>query len=230
MTLTYSDQTVPLDGSLSKRDFQLFMKRLRKKFPAYRIRHLLVGEYGEKTQRPHGHALLWNVPLDDLEMWKSGTNPLYTSKTMEKIWGHGYAPIGNVTFDSAAYVARYAMKKVNGKNKEKHYRRSVPGTSWNVEPEFSMASNRKGIGRDWLYRYWREVYPRDYVVFKGRKFPPPRRYDAYIANWHPLLWQEVQERRRERAETSTDEWTLDRLAAHAQVVERQLSEFKRYVE
>lgn len=64
VTLTYDDYHIPPNGSLVKRDYQLFLKKLRKIFPGFR--YLLSGEYGTQTLRPHYHLILFNLPLDDL--------------------------------------------------------------------------------------------------------------------------------------------------------------------
>src|SRR3954449_8205389 len=55
VTLTYDDKNIPPAGSLSKRDFQLFMKRLRKS-QSNPLRFFACGEYGETTHRPHYHV------------------------------------------------------------------------------------------------------------------------------------------------------------------------------
>lgn len=229
VTLTYSDETVPLDGSLCKRDVTLFMKRLRKK-TGKRLRYMLVGEYGDQTHRPHYHLLLYGEDFKaDRQLWRDGKNPLYTSKLLEETWGKGYAPIGELTFDSAAYVARYAMKKINGKRKTEHYRRRTADCTWDLTPEFSVMSRKPGLGKAWLKKYWRDVYTDDHVIFKGRKYPPPKRYDAWMYQENPYLMFWIRARREARLEDSNDEWTLDRLAAAKKVVDRQLSEFARYL-
>lgn len=66
ITLTYDDCNVPSNGSLNKRDYQLFLKRLRKRFPDTKIRYLISGEYGDRSMRPHFHLILFNLPLKDL--------------------------------------------------------------------------------------------------------------------------------------------------------------------
>ena len=92
-------------------NFQLFMKRLRKKHK-HKIRFFHCGEYGEKNQRPHYHALIYNHDFSDKRLFKERKNiKLYTSKELEELWPYGFSTIGDVTFQSSAYVARYIMKK-----------------------------------------------------------------------------------------------------------------------
>lgn len=122
ITLTYASEHLPPDSSLHYRDFQLFMKRLRKKFTGKKIRFYMCGEYGENFGRPHFHACLFGHNFDDLKLWKTQNNiPLYRSKILEELWPFGHSSVGSVTFESAAYVARYIMKKVTGEAAELHY-------------------------------------------------------------------------------------------------------------
>lgn len=113
VTLTYDDEHLPEFNSLYYPDFQKFMKRLRKKFSRENIRFYMCGEYGETTLRPHYHVILFNFDLPDRRLYRrshSGDH-LFTSEILTKIWGKGFCPFGNVTFQSAAYTARYIMKK-----------------------------------------------------------------------------------------------------------------------
>lgn len=116
ITLTYDEENLPSDQSLSVKTFQDFMKRLREKFPNKKIRYYHCGEYGEVTGRPHYHAVLFGFNFPDLEFWKvtESGHKLYNSAILRKVWKHGHANVGSVTFDSCAYVARYVMKKITG--------------------------------------------------------------------------------------------------------------------
>ncbi len=112
ITLTYDNENLPNDFSLNKRHFQLFMKSLRKKYAPKKIRFYHCGEYGEENYRPHYHAIIFNHNFTDLDVLPSSSNnTLYTSPTLTDIWGKGLTQVGTVTFESAAYVARYITKK-----------------------------------------------------------------------------------------------------------------------
>ena len=91
VTLTYDDEHLPPNGSLNKRDFQLFMKRLRKRYGSG-IRYYQCGEYGELLGRPHHHAILFNFDFDDKVLWsvRDGVR-LYRSASLEQLWPHGYS-------------------------------------------------------------------------------------------------------------------------------------------
>jgi len=180
VTLTYDNDHLPEGGSLVKRDLQLFMKRLRERFGAG-IRFYACGEYGDETSRPHYHALLFNHDFSDRKLVRESKskNSLFSSKECDLVWGQGNAIIGDVTFDSAAYVARYIMKKITGDDAAEHYSRVSPdGRVYSVLPEFTVMSRRPGIGLGWFEKYGSHVYELDSVVINGREVRPPRYYDT----------------------------------------------------
>ena len=196
VTLTYSDEHVPLRGSLEPRDMQQFMKNLRKRSEGP-IRFFQCGEYGDKTNRPHHHAIIFGYKPDDFEFWK--TTPqghrTYISESMSRAWnGKGHVLIGAATFESAGYVARYIHKKVVGDAADGHYGARVP--------EYITMSRRPGIGSRWVEKYWRDVYPADAVVIDGKKFPPPRYYDKWLEENHPEVYDEVKEARIQRGRSA----------------------------
>ena len=122
LTLTYDEEHCPRNLSLDYSEFQRFMKRLRKKFRGKRIRFYMCGEYGEQFARPHFHACIFGLDFEDKVLFSSsGGNKLWTSATLDALWPFGFSSIGEVTFESAAYVARYCLKKVNGDLAKDHY-------------------------------------------------------------------------------------------------------------
>lgn len=139
ITLTYNNENIPKNRTLIKRDLQLFWKRLRKS--GEDIRYIACGEYGPTTLRPHYHAIIYNYWPEDAVFFKKNLSNdyLFTSEKLNKIWGKGYTIIGHVTYETAAYVARYVYKKAFGLNKQ-----------WNIKhgrtPEFTLSSRRPGIG------------------------------------------------------------------------------------
>ena len=177
VTLTYDDEHLPRDGSLNYRHFQLFCKRLRKKFGPFRF--FMCGEYGDNTGRPHYHALLFGLDFRDK---KPIGKDLYESRDLSRAWSLGFASVGAATFESAAYVARYSLKKVNGDLAKDHYSRVdlETGEVYQIVPEFARMSNRPGIGAGWFHKYRECTYPRDYVISRGKKCKPPRYYDKLL--------------------------------------------------
>lgn len=195
ITLTYDDDHVPGNGSLVKSDFQKFMKRLRKKF-GKGVRYYECGEYGEKLQRPHYHACLFNFDFPDKELWSiRGGVSLYRSRLLEEVWPFGFATVGDVTFESAAYVARYCTKKITGERSVGYYKGRVP--------EFVTMSRRPGIGFDWYRAFRSDVYPDDFVVIRdGIKVKPPKYYDSLYDVEHHKVLQDMKYERRLKAESN----------------------------
>lgn len=181
VTLTYDEANLPSDLSVSKRHLQLFFKRLRK--AGYSFRYYACGEYGEDYSRPHYHLCLFGVNFaDDRVFYRNGgkSGKLYTSASLEAIWGFGFCVIGDLTFESAAYVSRYCTKVINGDLAESHYTRVCPDTGelFRLEPEFSLMSRRPGIGDSWIRKFHPDVYAAgDGVISRGRSTKPPRFFD-----------------------------------------------------
>ena len=160
VTLTYDEANLPSDFSVNKRHLQLFFKRLRK--AGYVFRYYCCGEYGEDFSRPHYHLCLFGVNFADDRVFyrNTGSGPLYTSPSLEAIWRLGFCVIGDLTFESAAYVSRYCTKVVNGDMAESHYTRcdSETGEIFRLEPEFSLMSRHPGIGDAWIRKFHHDVY------------------------------------------------------------------------
>lgn len=189
VTLTYNDAHLPPGGTLVKRDLQLFFKRLRKHYEKP-IRYFACGEYGDQTNRPHYHAIVFNLSLDD-RVRLAGSDNLYRSPRLEKLWPQGNSSFGSVSFASCSYVASYCVKKVSGKNAAAHYGARLP--------EFALMSRGgrqgKGLAHEWLLRFNADVYPSDEVISSGRPAKPPRFYDKHFERINPELHQETKRER-----------------------------------
>lgn len=185
MTLTYRTDALPKGGSLDVRAFQLFMKRLRKRFSTEKVRFFHCGEYGEKFGRPHYHACLFNFyPEDALFYSRNNGNTIYTSKVLDEVWGNGQVWIGEVTFESAAYVARYIMKKVTGERAEAHYGGRAP--EYTTMSRGGRGKGSGGIGKAWFDRWKGDVYSSDSVVMRGKEMRPPKFYDREFEKGSPV--------------------------------------------
>lgn len=198
ITLTYDDFNLPPGGSLIYQDFQKFMKRLRKRIGC-KVRFYVGGEYGSQgTMRPHFHACLFGYDFPDKIYYKKtgSGEKIYTSKLLESLWPYGLSSVGNVTFESAAYIARYCVQKVTGDLAEAHYRVITDdGEIINRTPEFNRMSLKPGIGSDWLKKYSADVYPRDYVIIRGVKVKPPKYYDVLFEREDAGEFSEIVARR-----------------------------------
>lgn len=224
VTLTYDDSHLPPFGSLEPRDFQLFMKRLRKSVE-HRVRYFHCGEYGERTSRPHYHAIIFNHNFVDKSYFTSrGGHPVYTSETLNALWKKGFCEIGSVTFESAAYVARYILKKVTGSELARRERYEVvdpeSGEIRMRHPEYATMSRNKGIGADWFEKYKDEVYPSDSVYVRGAVSKPPRYYDTLI---EPEMLEIIQAARRAKRDRKDE--TEARLEVREAVVKSRLETF-----
>lgn len=215
VTFTYDDDHVP--HSLDVKHWQTFCRKLRKRIKPFRYYH--CGEYGEQTQRSHLHACLFNVDLPRGDLVKH-TETLHRSRLLETTWSQGHVLVGSLTFDSAAYVARYVTKKQTGKQAETAYQ--------SRKPPYATMSRKPGLGKRWIEKYLNDVYPHDYVVMHGgRKFRPPRYYDDYLEEVDPELYERVRKDRRKRVRDNAHELTADRLATRERCAKAKHHFFKR---
>lgn len=180
ITLTYNNENLPKDKSINKEHPVLFMKRLREKY-GKEIRSFGCGEYGEDFGRPHYHICLFNHDFNDKTTWKkTEEQTLWRSESLEKLWGKGFCTIGTLTFESAAYVARYVTKKVTGaKEKTGHYEwTDEKGEIHTRQPERALCISRNpGLGKGWLEKWKPDAFPNDLIVLRGKKMKPPKYYD-----------------------------------------------------
>ncbi|QGH72127.1 MAG: replication associated protein [Microviridae sp. ctjWc39] len=210
ITLTFDEDNLKKmcpNGSLDRKHMQNFLKRLRQKFGDRKIRTFYCGEYGDDLGRPHYHACLFNLDFTDKLFWKSVNGcRYYTSKSLRDVWTFGHSVVGDLTFDSAAYVARYCTKKVTGDKAliEDHYKGRLP--------EFCQASLKPGIGSGWLDRFGAsDVFPLDEVVVRGVRCKPPRYYDKRLERDDPIAFEKLKLLRLERAKDKEDDNTHARL-------------------
>lgn len=191
ITLTYNDDKIPEGETLEYRDYQLFMKSLRKKLRTP-VRFFMCGEYGSQTRRPHYHAILFGHAFrEDRYPWKkSNTSQLWRSPTLEQLWTHGDSNIGEVTFESAAYVARYVVDKITGTEAPNHYGNTDPGTGEITFrlPEFCHMSLKPGIGSTWFNKYRSDVKDGK-VVVRGHESNIPKYYKRKLTEEEQITIQ-----------------------------------------
>lgn len=205
VTLTYSDEHLK-SPKLQYSDFQKFTKRLRdniyqnflkaygkhnwsllskseKKqvYDPYKISLFVTGEYGDKTKRPHWHALIFNWQPTDIKYKYSNHNndKIYSSQILTDLWSNGTAELGSVTFQSAAYCARYAAKKlVHGQDQDHDYH------------PISKKSSHQAIGKKWLEKYWPDVFNYGKIILpNGQTAPIPRYYEKWLQKNKPEEWE-----------------------------------------
>lgn len=198
LTLTYSDEQLPPDRSLDVRHWQKFAKDFRYAYGPFRFYH--CGEYGDETHRMHLHALIFGWDFtDDRVLFKTNGqgDDLFISKRLTDLWGRGEVVIGDLTHKSAAYCARYTMKRQGGEKGREYYKALAIALTGDaayericletgevfdgLKPPYSTMSRRPGIGKPWLDKYKTDVYPHDYVVDSSfKKGRPPAFYDNQL--------------------------------------------------
>lgn len=220
VTLTYDDDHIPWSEAVNKetgeitkhqtlvkKDFQDFMKRLRKnyatKYPdAPPLRFYACGEYGSQSFRPHFHAIIYGLHLDDLSFYKRTElgDILYNSSFLDDCWHHqGYAVVGSVTWESCAYVARYIMKKLKGDAAQFY-------EEMNITPEFTLMSRKPGIAKQW-YLDHPGIYDFEFIHIStprgGKAIMPPRYFDKLYDVEYPGEMAAIKENRKKFAEETT---------------------------
>lgn len=185
VTLTYSDDHLPADHKIDKKHLQDFFRELRREYPPKSIRYIACGEYGDQTRRPHYHAIIFgeDFRFDKIDLDKD----LYTSPTLQKIWGLGNVSIAPVTMASICYVCGYVTKKM-----------SDPDT-------FNLMSRRPGIGHDWLKKHAEDLARTGTVTIEGREYPVPKRY----LDWGGLVIDHLPSVRQEKAKARSAKKDLD---------------------
>lgn len=209
ITFTYTTETVPISPrhrmTLDKRDFQLFMKRLRK-LHQDKISYYTCGEYGTEKYRPHYHAIMFNVELKHL-IGQLAEVALLNRETMLEgkhhfecpLWGKGHITIGTVSPASVGYTLEYISKP----------QRIPQYKGDDREPEFSLMS--KGIGKNYLspeIQKWHkdDFYKRYYLPLEdGKKACMPRYYTQkmYTPYQRRLIGERLQQERNDEKMTKT---------------------------
>lgn len=214
----------------------MFFKKLRKSIYPKKVRFYLGAEYGDLNLRPHYHVILFNHDFHDKIFYEETPqgHTLYTSKSLSKLWPYGLATLGAVTFQSAAYTARYSTKKFSGSKPDDlvgphhmdAYTRVHPGHGFicRVRPEFGLMSRKPGLGAGWFAKFKSDVYPSDTVVSNGALAKPPRFYDQQLTEEEltPIRRKRATEGKRKRRPR-----TFNAEMGHAEVRDAKISTLKR---
>ena len=214
LTLTYDPEQIPVDGSLNPVHLRTFFNDLRARMDYHenqKIKYFACGEYGDEKGRPHYHAALYS-PIgpnasDDgtaqncIQEEPSRSGGLqFSHPDIAATWPYGLHRISELNFETAAYVARYILKKITGVSAPAHY--------GNLHPEFVRMS--KGLGRGHFQSWTSDIYPSDQVVLPGRgAFMPPPYYDRLLEKVDPSLFLKVKQARKDAQEILTNEKFLD---------------------
>jgi len=199
LTLTYSDDFLPPHGSLRHRDWQLFAKRLRRRLGPFR--YLMCGEYGEHTQRPHYHALLFGLDIPDADRFSvRREHPVFRSKLLSEAWGLGLSELGTVTASSARYCASYVLKDCGTPERlDEHTGEVVPLT-----PAYGRMSLKPGLGDAWIRKYYPEVLTHGVCYSQDKSFIIPKRFKQILEDIDPKSFDDLQALAIEKAQASPD--------------------------
>lgn len=198
-----------------------------------KIGFFACGEYGEECKkcgmprrlcpcrkfkktvgRAHYHLCLFGFEFEDKEHWKRKDGyDWYTSVSLAKLWPYGWHICGALSWQSAAYCARYVTKKVNGDPQESHYRKINKGTGEVLQlvPEFATMSRSPAIGKSWIEAFHRDVYPRQNLTVEGRRVEAPKYYDRMGEDLQPKAVEVAKQRRLQEANKHRADSTLRRL-------------------
>lgn len=243
LTLTYNNENLPTKDvvnketgelitghPLVKKHVQLFIKNLRREYEYHfnhqGIRFYACGEYGGRTARPHYHLAIFNADMTawgDIKLQGNNINgdALWSSEKIEKIWGRGFCIIGDLTPQSAAYIARYMLKKQKGPAKKWYYE------SKGIISEYTSMSNKPGISRLWYEKHKNEYWISDRIIIPQRNKAPminktPAYFDKLLEAESGIESVErIKARRKESAErqerlkasrTTLNEWEQRKVA------------------
>jgi len=198
ITLTYADEHLPQYNSLNYEDLQRFWKRLRHHLGA--LRYYAVGEYGDKTLRPHYHACVFgHAFIASRTILRESPHLLWTSPLLEEAWGLGHVSVGALTYESARYTASYINKKLRSKQQYVRVDEKTGELIALEQPRAYMSLN-PAIGLNWLTQFGDQVYQGDYVVINGRRQKPPKYYDRWLEKRSKIALKMIKETRAEKAE------------------------------
>lgn len=195
------------------------------------VRYHMCGEYGPTTGRQHYHANMFGVNFQDRKPYKKSEsgNQLYTSKTLDEIWGNGRITIGMLTWQTVAYTSRYNLKKAGDKNKKEIEIIDIEtGEVIKRAAEYQKMSRNPGIGKDWLKQHTSDVYPHGTIIVAGQEVKPPRFYDEYYRQLDKEGYEQLKIRRQqEQAKREGDGLTRSRLDAKETVHKAKIAFLKR---
>lgn len=236
ITLTYSDEHLPATGSLDNKILTRTFRKMRKNY-GLKFKYFACGEYGDNFGRPHYHAILFGIDFEDkvpINLTDLG-DTLYRSERLEKIWPYGLSSIGAVTFESAAYVARYCTKKITGPLADEHYQRvnTETGEIHKVHPEFMRCSLNPAIGREWFDKFKPDTH-KGFITRNGKKLPLPKYYLKLLEKaeksddtMEEQTFSRLKEIRRQAVDKSHIDMTYDRLVTREKVKQLRIKSLKR---
>ena len=193
--------------------------------------------------RPHYHAIIYGISFDDMEVFKrtKANEIIYKSDTLNELWGKGFCSIGEVTFESCAYVARYIMKKITGDQAQGHYVKQVgidedtgEVLTTPIKPEYITMSRNPAIGKEWCQKYLTDIAKNDAVLLsrKGQTFEtrPPRYFMKQLQKTDEVAYEQVKTKRREQKAQLRKDNTDERSVVKERIKKIQTKNLERHFE
>jgi len=201
VTLTYNNENLPPHSGLQYADLVKFWKRLRKQTGL--LRYYAVGEYGDKSLRPHYHACIFGQDFfEGAILLREKPTRLWTQPFLEECWGLGQVSVGTLNYETARYTASYVTKKLRQKQQ---YVRVDETTGELIRLEQPKAFMSKNLARDWWDAWKQGVQDHDRVVINGHPQKPPRAYDRWLGEVDQKKIQEIKAQRKQLATQLTPE-------------------------
>lgn len=218
VTLTYNEIHHPQDGSLQPDDLRSFLKHLRERTGVGSFRYFAVGEYGDRSWRPHYHLALFGVP-------PTFENAIAKSWSVRTGEGHerelrGFIKVDFLTHERAGYIAGYCTKKLT----------NAKDTSLNGRhPEFFRCSKFPPLGAA-FYAHYRDLLftdkgarivaaaqgiPRRYK-FGGRTFPHGKYWQKWLVDQTGIPMSSCEDFEYLLPDDLQDEQEIQRQKAHDQ--------------
>lgn len=195
ITLTYDDEHLPEHNSLNYHDLKKFIKRVRKRLGHFR--YYAVGEYGDRTNRPHYHLCVFGHGFNtDKIIIRETPTRLWTQTWLQLAWGLGNVSIGALTFETARYTASYVTKKLRSKQT---YVRVDTETGLLVPLEQPKSLKTDNLGKRWLHKWMDQVIQHDYVIINGKRQKPPKAYDKWLKELSPSTVEDIKKERKRKA-------------------------------
>jgi hypothetical protein len=173
------------------------MKRLRFNLHPKKIRYYAVGEYGEKTNRPHYHACIFGHAFTEKRtILRQTPSLLWTNPEIQEAWPFGHVSVGALTFATAQYTASYVTKKLRAKQ-QYVYIDETTGELLALEQPKAVMSLKPAIGLEWWLKHHKQTTENDYLIMNGSKHKPPKYYDKQLKKLSEERYEEMKEKRLE---------------------------------
>ena len=230
---TYTYQVPPLSPNglptLLSTDLQKYFKRLRR-LTDNKLKYYAVGEYGSKTQRPHYHAIIFNLPNTLLEYPRQVLKAWQGQHVNYEPFIRGNIDIANGCEATVRYVTNYIIKK------QLYIKPGQPlvdlstGESIIEDRQREFSHMSKGMGKGWITDAMTKHVKNELsgtVLINGSPIAIPRYYkDKMLTSTERArISKKYQYYHEEKSEEMTEEdfknWRTEVIRKHQQQIFKQ---------